>query len=129
LVQHLLARGDPVHDLGVDRGAERLGEAVEALERRHGAVMTADERLGLPAEVLGGHPGAEDLAHPGEGAVHDPPGPAHDLDLATGLQRDHDRSSASRTRALTSSTEPTAMIRWTSPCSVYQSSTGAVWAR
>ena len=81
LGKHPPDRGDAVDDLLVDRGAEGLGEAVEALERRHGALVTPDEGLRGGVEVLGRHAGPYDLPHQRQRAGDDPAGPGHDLDL------------------------------------------------
>ena len=67
-----LARGDAVHDLLVDRRAEGLGKAVEPLEGRRGALVAADELLGLGVELLGRDARPHHVAHQRQRAGDDP---------------------------------------------------------
>ena len=74
------ARRNPVNDLGVDRRAQRLREAVVALERGNATVL-ADDRLGEFVELLGGDAGAHGLPHKTESPGADAPGLPHEFDL------------------------------------------------
>ena len=71
-----LVRRNAVHDLLVDRGAERLGKVVQSLERRRGTGMRPDELLGLAVEILGAQSRPDDLAHQREGLDDDAARPA-----------------------------------------------------
>jgi hypothetical protein len=125
-----LAGGDAVDDLLVDRGAECLGEAVEALERWLGARVPTDEGLGFAVEILRRHAGLDDATHQGMHAGDDRPGAPHDLQFPCRLEGHHRyQPTMARTRSLMRSTGPVAEIRRTRPCLSYQASTGAVCSR
>jgi hypothetical protein len=68
--------GDAVHDLLVDRGAQRVPVAGHELEVRDAAVV-ADVGLGERVELKGGHAGAHGGVEQLERAPHEQPGGAH----------------------------------------------------
>jgi hypothetical protein len=80
LGEHLLGRRDAVHDLLVDRGADRRREAVVALERRDRAGV-ADDLLGDRVQVGRGDAGGDRVPHRVQRGGDDQAGAAHQLDL------------------------------------------------
>ncbi len=76
--------GDAVHDLVVDRGADRPREAVVALEGRHGTAG-ADVVLGDRVELGGADAGADRGAQQLQGLPHDQAGATHQPDLVAVL--------------------------------------------
>jgi hypothetical protein len=84
-----LGRRDTVDDLLVDRGAQRGGEVVQALERGLGARVGADESLSDPIELFGRDPRPHRARHERERFSDDPAGGRHRFDLAWRLDRDH----------------------------------------
>src|SRR5215212_4423688 len=89
LLQNPSRRWNSVHDLLVDRRAQRLGKAVESLERWHSAFVAADEPFGLCVEILGAHPRTQDLLHSRQRSGDDSAGAAHDIDFTRGLEGNH----------------------------------------
>src|SRR6476646_7694513 len=89
LGEYPLARGDPVDDLLIDRGTQRLGESVETFEGRDRAVVTANKALRFGVQLFRTHSRPQDLADMGQRPRHDLAGSAHDLDFARRLERDH----------------------------------------
>ncbi len=131
---------DAVHDLVVDRGADRAGKAVVALERGRRAAG-ADVILRDRVELAGGDPGLDRVGQQLQRAPDHQAGGAHPLDLlgsldlhppvaeAHALYRPGSRSGASscsKTRRVTSSTGPIPSIETSSPRSAYTCSRGAV---
>ncbi len=124
LFEHPVA-GDAVHDLVVDRRAQGVPVARDALERRR-RTAAEDVLLRQLVELDGGHPGPHGLRQELEGLPDHQTRPAHARDLVGGLGLDpgpaeHQEPwtplSALSIRAVTSSTSPmpstcTSSPRW-----------------
>ena len=126
LSKHSLLRGNPMHDLIVDRAADARREIVQALERRHRALVAADEILGDGIEVGRCHSRLHRVLHQPYRVGENLSAASHDLDLALRLELDHP-SSAFIARSVISSRLPLASI-FARPSffSFTQSITGAV---
>ncbi len=80
--------GDGVHDLLVDRGADRRRVAVVALERRDGAGGRGSRYSAIASRSAVETPGRDRLAHARQGGGDDQAGAAHLVDLLGGLELD-----------------------------------------
>jgi hypothetical protein len=99
-------RGNPVHDLFVDRRADRRREPPIPLEGRLRLVVP-DEALHLAVDLEGRHARLHQVAAHPEGVGQDPAGLAHVADLGGRLQLDHRAPSvAFRRSSWTVSTAP-----------------------
>ena len=78
-----------MHHLAADGRAQRLGEAVVVLERRHAAGL-ADDRLGEVVELDGRDAGSDRLPDKTKSPGADAPGLSHGLDLCCRLADDHE---------------------------------------
>src|SRR5688500_6393928 len=126
LQKHALPRRNPVNYLVVDRAADACREIVQALERRHRAVVTAYEFLRNPVEIGSGQSRPYRTLHLPHGLGENFAAFCHYLDLALRLELDH-ASSASSARPLISPGSPTASMVATSIfLSFIHSITGAV---
>ena len=87
LAQHARS-GNPVHDLVVDRRANRSRKSVIALERRHAARL-ANPLLRHAVELARRNAGTHGFHQLGQDRRRDLAAAPHQLDLARGFQRDH----------------------------------------
>ena len=99
LLEDALGRGDAVHDLVVDRDADRGREAVEPLERGARA-QTDDGLLGDLVDLGRRLAGPELLADRLEHRRDDAPALLHQLELALRLEHDRHRLAALRAGAV-----------------------------
>ena len=114
LVKFVLSRRNSVHDLAVDRGAERLRKVIQALERRSSSGMTPNKILREPIEIFGGYPGAGMRFHQLQRFRKNAARLGHRFHFAIRFDRDH-AGIAWATRSATSSTVPVAEMLVTMP--------------
>src|SRR5262249_3020685 len=116
-----------VDDLLVDRDADRGREAAIALESRLGA-SGIDEALHVLIDLERGHSRLDRLAQASHDVGEDVAAPAHQPDLAGGLELDPAAAprAASRTPRRMSAMAPSPGTVTSRPRPLYQSSSGAV---
>src|SRR6267142_4780748 len=122
-----VGRGNPVHDLLVDRDADGGREAAVALEGRPGAARR-DEALHVLVDLERRQTRLHEAAQVLDDVGEDMAGRAHQTDLAGRLQLDHCRAPcvASSTRRRMSAIGPSPGTETSRPRPRYQSSSGAV---